>query len=657
MPHGRTTTKKPTLAQGVTRIEDKLDKLVEALVLEKEVNKLSEFQWKLSIGDLSGIDEGNGDLVEDFSVGFEQSEKAAGRDVIEDRRTWGVLTVVLGIPHIKVLTEDLAGLQTLKQLVAGLNFIAGREFICEGGITGLLSGVPRNPKDEAFADDEVFFATNNGVFVTGSERSCEGERIRVDWVQRGNKAQDQDFGRVAEHRIVNEVLLGFVLLMFINTQVKEEIESVSKKQGVKKRKNVAMECSELPVELLEVIAELVLSFDDFALLSAIKDVIRFGGVCKSWHSATLLFQKKYPCYFPLLQKDGGFPLLMLTETLGKEYDIIEYPDLSIRKFFSLYDNKVYTLNLPEAHGRHCWGSPYGWLITFGIDLQIHLLNPITRLQIPLPSQSTFRHQHCDCTRRNLFISYIAKAVLAPQLIVMAIHTYTRRLAFAKPGDKAWTTLGNEDKCGSKGWATLGNEDYGKYSDLIYFKDHFFAVTNKGFVRYCDISGPNPIVIDFAAPPYRPTFNALERFYLVEISGELHMVVRLVNRYLVKPRYYHHNLSTTFIEVYKMESLYTTSKWVRLQTLGDHAIFIGNNLSFSILASNYPGCKRGCIYYTDDYQAQYGSQILGRDRGIFNLEKENIEPLYSGSETDLINEADDDALSIYSPPLWITPTVY
>ncbi|KAF6175251.1 hypothetical protein GIB67_030469 [Kingdonia uniflora] len=75
-------------------------------VLETEVNKLSEFLWKLSIGDLSSIDEGTGDLVEDFFAGFERRENAAGRDVIGDRRTWGVLIVVLGEEGLLMKVES-----------------------------------------------------------------------------------------------------------------------------------------------------------------------------------------------------------------------------------------------------------------------------------------------------------------------------------------------------------------------------------------------------------------------------------------------------------------------------------------------------------------------------------------------------------------------
>ncbi|KAF6159686.1 hypothetical protein GIB67_029944 [Kingdonia uniflora] len=116
MPRGRPTTKKPTLAQDVARIEDKFNKLI-----DDKFDKLIEDKFNKLI------------------------------DVKFDK-----------------LIEAL-----------------GRGFIGEGGIIGLLFGVPGNSKDEAFANDEVFSATNNGVFVAGSERSREGEKRRVDWVQRG----------------------------------------------------------------------------------------------------------------------------------------------------------------------------------------------------------------------------------------------------------------------------------------------------------------------------------------------------------------------------------------------------------------------------------------------------------------------------------------
>ncbi|XP_043716750.1 F-box protein At1g10110-like [Telopea speciosissima] len=107
--------------------------------------------------------------------------------------------------------------------------------------------------------------------------------------------------------------------------------------------------------------------------SAIEDVVHFGAVCRPWRS--VLAEK---LHFSTIAD----PWLMLAE---KE-------DNDNRGFYSLSTQKVYNLNLPEARGRKCWSS-CGWLITLGLDLEIHLLNPFSREQIRLPPQPTLPRQY------------------------------------------------------------------------------------------------------------------------------------------------------------------------------------------------------------------------------------------------------------------------
>ena len=41
------------------------------------------------------------------------------------------------------------------------------------------------------------------------------------------------------------------------------------------------------------------------------------------------------------------------------------------------------------------------------------------------------------------------------------------------------------------------------------------------------------------------------------------------------------------------------KWVNVDSLGDQALFVGDNSSMSLFASSFNGCKANCIYFTDD----------------------------------------------------------
>ena len=40
-------------------------------------------------------------------------------------------------------------------------------------------------------------------------------------------------------------------------------------------------------------------------------------------------------------------------------------------------------------------------------------------------------------------------------------------------------------------------------------------------------------------------------------------------------------------------------WVNVDSLGDQALFAGDNSSMSLSASSFNGCKANCIYFTDD----------------------------------------------------------
>ena len=62
--------------------------------------------------------------------------------------------------------------------------------------------------------------------------------------------------------------------------------------------------------------------------------------------------------------------------------------------------------------------------------------------------------------------------------------------------------------------------------------------------------------------------------------------------------------TTGFKVLKLEcSTEVKSKneydWVNVDSLGDQALFAGDNSSMSLSASSFNGCKANCIYFTDD----------------------------------------------------------
>lgn len=61
----------------------------------------------------------------------------------------------------------------------------------------------------------------------------------------------------------------------------------------------------------------------------------------------------------------------------------------------------------------------------------------------------------------------------------------------------------------------------------------------------------------------------------------------------------------------------------VESLGDEALFVGDNYSVSVLASKFGGCQPNCIYFTDDSINFRQNASIACDMGIFNLEDGTI----------------------------------
>ncbi|XVF33453.1 hypothetical protein REPUB_Repub17cG0169900 [Reevesia pubescens] len=82
----------------------------------------------------------------------------------------------------------------------------------------------------------------------------------------------------------------------------------------------------------------------------------------------------------------------LAESSSDWANIVEKENSDKRCFYNIAEEIFVDLEFPEIRGRRCWGSPFGWLVTCGLDLEIQLFNPLSRTSLPLPSLRTFTHQ-------------------------------------------------------------------------------------------------------------------------------------------------------------------------------------------------------------------------------------------------------------------------
>ncbi|GMN72318.1 hypothetical protein TIFTF001_052832, partial [Ficus carica] len=122
--------------------------------------------------------------------------------------------------------------------------------------------------------------------------------------------------------------------------------------------------SKLDDHCLERIVQQVTNYKDFVAFSEVCHLSR--DVCSN------------------MEWDGGPkpPCLVLSEK----------PDCSSRPFFSLHKRRAFMLDLPAAVGRRIWGSPHGWLVTVGPELDPQLMNPFSRVCMNLPPFPTMQNQ-------------------------------------------------------------------------------------------------------------------------------------------------------------------------------------------------------------------------------------------------------------------------
>ncbi|KAL5725495.1 hypothetical protein ACHQM5_008633 [Ranunculus cassubicifolius] len=329
-------------------------------------------------------------------------------------------------------------------------------------------------------------------------------------------------------------------------------------------------------------------------LELVEDFTRFSVACKSWQS-----------YVTRRATNRRFsPWLMLGPS---------HKDQQI-EFSCLSANRVFNLESFHTKEKKYWGSGFGWLVSFGLDLNILLVNPFSRLTLSLPPQSTFQHQRKLLTPPRLVKGFIQKFILsAPptpphSCVVLAITSELGRLSFARPGDEAWISVESPQT---------------NYVDAIFYQGQFYAVDVEGPVSVIDINCPQPSATVFAYPPQGidEYTAAISKFYLVEISGYLCYVQRF---WFISPRGYTPRRTTRF-KVSKLD--FKTRRWIRVKDLGNHSVFLGDNTAFAILASDFRGFSPNCVYFSDDHYFEYHERNC--DMGVYDLGDKTVKPIYWG----------------------------
>ncbi|XP_004298371.1 PREDICTED: uncharacterized protein LOC101311275 [Fragaria vesca subsp. vesca] len=407
------------------------------------------------------------------------------------------------------------------------------------------------------------------------------------------------------------------------------------------------------------------------------DHVRFAAVCKEWRAVSKDYNeaKQRWCKKRLL------PMLLISSAESKEK----------LELYSIAEKKVYSnikLPLPCRKSRRCWLQPrQRWLVDRSRCSRRKEVPPIHLPRL----QFNHGYKYPSGKAQQLTSSKVILSgdpTLNPDsFLVLAINGH-------KNGHNVYSIEGlNSD------WV------YWKFAygctDAIVYKSQVYSITAQRCLNLLDVD--KAITNRFLPQTYSPS----EKFYLVEsIQGYMLLVQRDMESKKNVNNDLHQKLWTNSFVVHKIgfkkrdvkldrgklvfdveePPLYTGDgdrsqyfKLFEVESIRDEVLFVGDNYSFSVLASDYPGCQPNSIYYTDDsmetplhegystYDCSDGRgrsfgrrgrggykgpqadlQLVGDapyDMGIFNLADKSITPLCSSLSHSKTN---------VRPPFWTIP---
>ncbi|XP_004300850.1 PREDICTED: F-box protein SKIP23-like [Fragaria vesca subsp. vesca] len=342
--------------------------------------------------------------------------------------------------------------------------------------------------------------------------------------------------------------------------------------------------SDLPQDLVLSIARRIGSAQDF---------VTFGAVCKTWSRA-----------FTKQDFLGGLthavPLLMLPKYSDNTQECY---NLTRGRFCRL------DINLSEAKAKrmppkwyYCHSS-LGWLIlppqNEDSSNPVCMFHPFNHTRIVLPTYGD------GDSIENFVLS--SSPSFPSDYTAMISYRWTRRAAFWRPKDKRWINVS---------LPTRPPNLYGNcFDDIAFYKGQFYVAERMPLYEnflVCDID-------DHKAEGKLSNLKSnlfpchggkrTEHLNLVESAGDLLVVLR-----------YSFESSHRIVGFRVFKVPFDTDDWTEVEDLGNRALFLGDNSSFSVETSpGYSRCKANCIYFTTD-------RVCRQQCGVFSMEDRQVKPL-------------------------------
>ncbi|KAK4282813.1 hypothetical protein QN277_014142 [Acacia crassicarpa] len=381
------------------------------------------------------------------------------------------------------------------------------------------------------------------------------------------------------------------------------------------------------------------------LLDSGIDRLRFRGVCYSWR-----------CDLPPPSRRSLSP----SESLKLKFPMAPNPNLHPRRqgYFSLVHSTVYCLQ-PRDKFTGTWKTNESWIIKIEetrVAGEVRLKHPLLRsanckpLSPRLPKGLNLLDHRVSEITKVYDLKFVGKnskipAAVCPELFsvqpvrvavcskgpdfaVMAIHSYGQ-LSVWQNNDQKWIWLSN----GQGGLC---------YSDVVCHKGKLYALDYSGLTISVDLSSKISRVTP-ALATHRSSDGKFNK-RLVSYLGDLFLLhmepgpergsLAGENSDSVE------DVLPLYFDVHKLNE--DERKWVPVKSLGNRAMFLGDDCTFCVSTQEWGGCKKNCIYYMEGFFSSDDADDLQVDRYVALFDMEDC-------SAKLLSRVSDEYSGLFWPP--------
>ncbi|KFK27541.1 hypothetical protein AALP_AA8G396700 [Arabis alpina] len=358
---------------------------------------------------------------------------------------------------------------------------------------------------------------------------------------------------------------------------------------------LAPQWSNLPLDLLELISDRLdnNSSDTF-------DILCLRSVCATWRTS-----------LPLSNNNNKNPLSKFLKNLpfwsSSSSGFFILKQSSVYKLKALHNPKSYLVKIHET-------SPGEMRV-----LDLFSSERLCFLSDKLPRKIDLQEFHVRLVRRAYRMEYVNNggsdislfwSLNSEKVVILSSGEDSALMAIHSGGKLGFLKKGNDEK-----WKIFDDSWNVIYEDIMVYGvngENCIVVDDKGKTLSYDVGFKVSDLAEGLAG------GGGHKKHLVEYSGgEVLLVDKYVKHVWCKSEF---SKSAVEFRVYKLNR--EEKRWEKVRDLGDLALFIGEDCSFSVLVhvgDSTVGLVGGCIFYGDSRNGGRSRGLCSDGDGVFNVE--------------------------------------